>query len=414
MSNPVPAARQMEFQNWEFGLFIHFGVYTYKDLPGADVKNPAIFNPSKLDCDQWIQTARNAGMRYAVMTSKHHDGFCLWPTRHGSFSVKQSPWKNGKGDVVREFTDACRRHDMKIGIYYSPYDMYAPLYKNDPKGYDDYFIGHMRELMGHYGKVDIIWFDGANSEGHTFDWPRISAEIRKLQPDILFFSMGDPDFRWIGNEFGLAPAGTSEIAPVRVSSDKSRIGTPGWLPAEADCRMRRHSWGWDAHDEHTVKSVDELMGLYYYSVGRGTNLLLNIGPDPDGLLPEKDASRLIEFGAEIKRRFSNPVATFDKLERMGNRWIFQRPEYTLIDCLVLQEDIGRGERVKRFALQIHQGDPHTDRMEPITIYEGTIIGHKAIVPIPPVAVMNMVVNVLEADGEVHMRNIEYHCTCKNA
>jgi len=413
MSAILPRARQLEFQEWEFGLFIHLGVYTYNDLPGSKRDDPNTFSPRKLDCGQWIRTARDAGMRYAVLTAKHHDGFCLWPTAHGDFSTRQSRWRSGKGDVVREFTDACRKYGLKTGIYYSPYDAAMPLYKSDPKAYDDYLIAHMRELMGNYGPIDIIWFDGANSEGHPFDWPRIVVEIRRMQPEILFFSMGDPDYRWIGNEFGLAGVHTSAIAATEYALDPAQKSVLRWLPGEADCRMRRHSWGWSAHDEHTVKSIDELMGLYYYSIGRGCNLLLNIGPDPDGLLPSADARRLLEFGREIRRRFSSPVATLDKIERMGNRWIFQKPDFTLVDHVVLQEDLRYGEHVKRFALQIHQGDPHNDRMPPITLWEGTHIGHKAIVRIPPVAIMNMVVNVLEADGEVHMRNIEYHYIGEN-
>ena len=185
MKSIVPTTRQIEFQDWEFGLFIHLGMYTYREEQNGRKyrrQDTSLFAPEELNCDQWIGTAKEAGMRYAVLTCKHHEGFCLWPSEFGDYSTKYSSWRGGKGDVVKDFTDACHRHGVKVGIYYSPFDASTPLYDNDFKAYDDYFIGHMRELLGNYGTVDMVWFDGCHSESHQYDWDRIAAEIHALAP----------------------------------------------------------------------------------------------------------------------------------------------------------------------------------------------------------------------------------------
>ncbi|MHB1356920.1 MAG: alpha-L-fucosidase, partial [Anaerolineae bacterium] len=203
----IPTARQLEYQDWEFGLFLHFGLRTfyegYRDWDERRM-SPAAFNPSQLDCDQWVRIAAQAGVRYMVLVAKHHDGFANWPSRYTDFSVASSPWRAGGGDVVREFTQACAKYGMKTGLYYSPADINCPVYQ-DPGAYDDYFINQISELLVPYGPIDILWFDGCGSNDHLYDWPRIMGEIRRMQPNILIFNMGDPDFRWVGNESGLAP-----------------------------------------------------------------------------------------------------------------------------------------------------------------------------------------------------------------
>src|SRR5699024_9158982 len=204
-----PSPKQLAFQDWEFGLFIHFGLRTfyegYVDFDEREM-SPTSFNPTNLDCEQWVLTAKEAGMEYAVLTAKHHDGFSNWPSQYTNFSVAQTPWRDGQGDVVNEFIKACRKHDIKPGIYYSTYDGDADFYNDkDGKAYDDYFVNQITELLTNYGDIDILWFDGAGSEGHTYDWPRIIKTIRSLQPNILIFNMADPNFRWIGNEDGIAP-----------------------------------------------------------------------------------------------------------------------------------------------------------------------------------------------------------------
>ena len=287
MKTAIPTARRLEYQDWEFGMFMHFGIRTFyeghRDWDGKPMSAEK-FNPSNLDCNQWVETAKKAGMRYMVLTAKHHDGFANWPSKYTDFSVARAQWRGGKGDVIREFTDACRRGGMKCGLYYSPADWSCPVYKEE-KAYDDYFINQVGEILTGYGDLDILWFDGCGSEGHTYDWKRIMGEVRRMQPRILIFNMGDPDFRWVGNESGLAPipCWNTVVDSPHVEAPLVEKGTPLWLPAECDCMMRFSNWFYEDADKDRVKGLDELMGLYYYSVGRGCNLMINIGPDRSGL-----------------------------------------------------------------------------------------------------------------------------------
>ena len=225
-----PTPRQLEYQDWEFGIFLHFGIRTFyeghRDWDGNPM-DPGAFNPAELDCEQWAETARAGGANYMVLVAKHHDGFANWPSQYTDFSVASSPWRDGRGDVVRAFADACRKHDLKVGLYYSPADWKCPFYE-DAKAYDDYFINQVSEILTPYGPVDMLWFDGCGSENHTYDWPRIIGEIRRMQPDILIFNMGDPDYRWCGNEAGLAPYPYSNVAGCgRLFHSNERAGAAG-------------------------------------------------------------------------------------------------------------------------------------------------------------------------------------------
>ncbi len=410
----LPTSRQLEYQNWEFGMFLHFGIRTFYDYTndfGNAKMDPARFNPSELDCENWVKTAKDAGMKYLVLVAKHHDGFALWPSAYTAFCVKSSPWKQGKGDVVREFTDACRKHGMAIGLYYSPFDADSTAYA-DPKGYDDYFINQISELLLNYGKIDMLWFDGCGSEGHTYDWKRIIGRIRDMQKELLIFGSADPNYRWVGNEAGFAPSPCFNVVnevPVSILTDeKDRIsGTESrWLPAECDCRMRYSNWFFNQHDADTVKSLDELMGIYYYSVGRGCNLLLNIGPDRRGLLPQRDAENLLAMGMEIKRRFSSPVLQLKDFGRNGNVWSFKPKEKILIDHLIVSEDIRFGESVTRFRIQVKPG---TDA---VTVYEGTSIGHKAICQFPPICATTILFEVLDSTGDISIDTLNVYNTHK--
>jgi alpha-L-fucosidase len=407
----TPTPRQMAFQDWEFGLFLHFGIRTFceghVDWDGKRM-DPAAFDPARLDCGQWARAARSAGARYMVLTAKHHDGFANWPSKHTSFSVAASPWQGGQGDVIRQFTAACRDHDLHVGLYYSPAEWGNPAF-DDPAAYDEYFLGQMTELLGNYGPIDILWFDGCGSEGHEYDWPRICGEIRRLQPDVLLFNMGQPDYRWVGNESGLVPMPCwNTVREVDVSirtTDKETVaGEAGrWLPVECPCRLRERNWFYSDADADTVKSVEELMGLYYYTVGRGGNLLLNVGPDRRGLLPDRDAARLAEFGREIRRRFARPVAGTDDFRRDGNAWQCEFDPAVLVDHAVLREDLSGGESVRRFRVAI---DSYPYGRAPIVLHEGHHVGHKAICRFPLVRAKAVRVEVTEADGPVALRSIE--------
>jgi alpha-L-fucosidase len=411
-----PTEKQLSFLEWELGLFLHFGIRTFHeghtDWDGRAM-SPEAFLPSALDCRQWIETASEAGFRYAVLTAKHHDGFANWPTKYSGYSVAASPWKDGQGDVVREFVDACAAFGVKSGLYYSPAD--DSLNKSDwtASSYDDYFVNQVTELLTGYGEIDVLWFDGSGSEGHTYDWPRIIGEIRRLQPGIRIFNMGDPDFRWIGNEAGLAPEfnwNEVDAVPFSIHTEaKERVGADGhvWLPAECDCRMREENWFYSERDEHTVKSLDELMGLYDYSVGRGANLLINIGPDRRGLLPDKDAARLREFGAEIRSRFGRPLFRAEDFVREGDRYAVRAERPFLLNHAALMEPLRDGQRIKRFRILI-KPYPYGD---PICVYEGSTVGHKRIASFPTVRTREAFVEAFGDDGPAELEDIRlFHAT----
>jgi len=409
----VPTPRQLEYQDWEMGVFFHFGIRTFyeghRDWDGKPMP-PEGFQPAGLNCDQWIVSAKRAGMRYAVLVCKHHDGFANWPSKYSTYSVAQSPWKDGKGDVVREFVEACRRHGMKIGMYYSPAEWGNPAFK-DARAYDEHFLNQITELLGGYGPIDILWFDGCGSEGHPYDWPRIVREIRRLQDHLLIFSMGDPDFRWVGNEAGVASLPTWNTAMGVRLSDAAAPGTSPaerslWLPAECDCMMRWHCWFYEEADVETVKPLDELMGLYYLSVGRGANLLINIGPDRRGLLPDADRDALLAFGQEVRRRFGQPLAHLADGKATASGWEYTATEPIYLDHLVIQEDLAQGEAVRRFAIHVQTGV--SGRM--VTLFEGRNLGHKAICRLPLVACRKVVVEITEADRPAHLREVTLHNT----
>ncbi|OPA81194.1 hypothetical protein BVG16_02370 [Paenibacillus selenitireducens] len=405
-----PTPRQLDYQDWEFGLFVHFGLRTfYEGYVDFDPRgmSPTMFNPEQLDCEQWIRTAKEAGMNYAVLTAKHHDGFSNWPSQYSTFSVAQSPWKEGKGDVVREFVEACRKYDVKPGLYYSPFDGSADFYNQDEQAYDDYFVNQITELLGNYGDIDILWFDGCGSEDHEYDWKRIIGEIRRLQPNILIFNMGDPNFRWVGNEDGIAPVPCWNVVDALefsiMTEEKESLSEKLWLPAECDVQMRSN-WFYSDSDDHTIKSLDQLMGLYYYSVGRGTNLLLNIGPDRQGLLPALDVKQLSDMGAEIRRRFDNPIATISGASNPSMEWVYEPAQPHLVDHIVIQEDLSEGEHIRQFQINIMTEKSHRT----VPVYVGQNIGHKAIIRIPPVKARSIALAVTQTDGQPSIQEMSFY------
>ncbi len=417
-----PTKRQLEYQDWELGVFVHFGIRTFheghRDWDGNENDMKAEnFNPSSLDCEQWARSAAEGGAKYMVLTAKHHDGFANWPSKYTNFSVASSPWKNGKGDVVREYVDACHKHGLKVGLYYSPADATSPLY-DDPQAYDDYFIDQISELLdGSYDSIDMLWFDGCGSENHEYDWKRITAEIRRMQPEILLFNMGDPDYRWIGNENGYAGMPHwNATSKLNFSIQTDRVDESGgelWLPGECDMRMRDINWFYSEKDECTVKSREELLGVYYYSIGRGCNMLINIGPDRRGLLPDADANALKSMWKEVSRRFSEPIATMSDFSRTDNFWTLSREvshndgimgNYMPIDHAIIQEDLSMGENIRRFRIKVTSpGVP-----QEITIYEGYNIGHKAICRFPLIRCNSITLEVLEASSPIKLRTIEFY------
>lgn len=344
MTALVPTPAQLRWQELGVGAFIHYGVNTFAGLEWSDGSlSPDIFNPTGLDADDWVAAAKQAGAKYLILTAKHHDGFCLWPTATTSYSVASSPWRDGQGDVVREAADACARAGLGFGIYVSPWDRNAECY-DDPERYDDFYIQQLTELCSNYGPLMELWFDGAGSDGRAYDWDRIAGVINKLQPEAMIFNMGHPTIRWVGNEDGLADDPVNYVVDQTPDSQytdsASQLLSEAYLPPECDVSIRR-GWFWDASDE--PKSVEHLLAIYYRSVGLGANLLLNLAPDRSGLIPAEDRSRLDELRSALDRRFAGRITVNVIGDDRGASLVLpQRTHFTHVE---LVEDLSGGQRI---------------------------------------------------------------------
>jgi alpha-L-fucosidase len=326
-----PTVGQLAWQEAGFGVFFHFGVNTFNGREWSDgTLSPETFSPVDFDAAQWIGVVREAGAKYVVLTAKHHDGFCLWPTDTTDYSVKSSPWRDGKSDVVGELAQACREAGLGFGLYLSPWDRNTGCYA-DPEAYDRFYAAQLTELCTRYGELFEIWFDGAGSEGRSYDWEANMTVIDEHQPQAMVFNMGRRTIRWAGNEDGLA----SE--PVTYVKDGV------YLPPECDVAIRAH-WFWQADDAHTLKSKEHLLAIWYRSIGLGAGLLLNLGPDPQGRIDDADAARLIEVSTELAQRFANPIAsTLD-----GEVASFGEP--VTFDHLELREDLLDGQHLDGYRI----------------------------------------------------------------
>ncbi len=369
-----PTKLQLEWQKKETGMFCHFGINTFNGKEWSDgTLDPASFNPTKLDARQWVSVAKQAGMKYMIFTTKHHDGFCLWPTETTDYSVKSSQWKDGKGDVVGEVVEACREADMPLGLYLSPWDRHEPCYA-DKEAYDKFYIRQLTEICTNYGEIFEIWLDGAGSEGRVYDWAAIMDVKEKYQPQAMVFNMGTPTIRWVGNEDGLAcdPCNycvqSTMVSAFTKDSEQLDSIDGKYLPPECDVPIRSN-WFWQPDDLDTLKSFEHLMGIYYRSVGYGANLLLNVPPNREGLLDENDTKRLLEMSSEIEKRFATPAAT-GKIEKNGSAFIVDFGAETDFDHLVLQEEISDGQKVNEYNIYID------DKNEPFT--KGFTVGYKKI------------------------------------
>ncbi len=406
----IPTQKQLDFLDWEFGVFFHFGIRSFfpghKDWDGIPMPASA-FNPTNLDCGQWCRIAAKAGARYAILVTKHHDGFANWPSKYSDYSVAQSPWRDGKGDVVKEFTTACRAYGLKVGLYYSPAQWGGAVSFEKPAEYDDYFIAQITELLSNYGKIDYLWFDGCGSNGHEYDKKRIIDTIRGLQPEIRIFGMWDPDTRWVGNEDGYADMPNDNLKSGDWVTEGER-----WLPAECDMKLRTAWFDCEANED-TIKSVDELIGNYEYSVGRGANLLLNVGPDARGMIPEADAKRLLEFGAAIRDRYANPLAFGEMKDNGDCVWSIRlrpgtiaksegQPGTELVNTLVIEEDLTEGQAVREYVVEARL--PHYTNQK-LRVYRGDTIGHKAIVHFPAIRTSELFVRVLDAGDGARLKAI---------
>jgi len=412
---PVPSLSQLAWQRDELAMFIHFGVNTFSNREwGEGKEDPAIFNPTRLDAAQWARTARDAGFKAMILTAKHHDGFCLWPTKTTRHSVASSPFRGGNGDVVREFVDACRHENLRVGLYCSPWDRNSPVYGDSPR-YNDTFCDQLTELLTQYGPVHEVWFDGANGEGpngrkQEYDWPRFWAHVRKLQPDAVMFSDAGPDVRWIGNERGVAgdtnwstvdPSvvpvpGMSGDAVMRMLQDGDPSGS-AWRPGETDVSIRP-GWFYHPAEDTRVKSVEQLVELYFTSVGRNSKLLLNVPPTPEGLLHDVDVSRLIGMRRQLDALFSvNQAEIVRRNWRQapnGSVLELTLPEPRPVSILEAREDITRGQVVSQYIIEGGNGESWT------TLARGTTIGYRRLHRVSPVTVSRLRLTIEDAVGPV--------------
>ena len=399
----VPTDQQLKWQQMELTAFLHFGINTFTGREWGDGKeDPALFNPVSLDCEQWVRALKAGGFKMAILTAKHHDGFCLWPTKTTRHSVASSPWKEGKGDVVRELRDACRKYGLKFGVYLSPWDRNAECY-GQGEAYNQFFIEQLTELLTNYGEVHEVWFDGANGEGpngkkQEYDWEAVEQTIRRLQPKAVTAIMGD-DVRWVGNEKGIGREtewSATVLAPgiyTRAEEQNQRLGVSStaqdlggrkvladakelfWYPSEVDVSIRP-GWFYHTDQDNQVKSLAHLADIYFQSVGYNSVLLLNIPPDKNGLIHETDARRLEELATYLRHTFD------DNYLKKGNaRWMarsgdfkeFQVKKNALVNTLLIQEDIAKGQRIERFLLE---GCVEGNWQK---LAEGTTVGYKRLV-----------------------------------
>ncbi len=371
-------------------MFVHFGVNTFTDREWGDGReDPRIFAPARLDTRQWARAARAGGFRAMILTAKHHDGFCLWPTKTTDHSVA-----GGFGrDVVREFVDACRAEGLKAGVYLSPWDRHEPSY-GDSVRYNDFYCAQLTELLTQYGSIDEVWFDGANGEGpngkkQTYDWPRVWSLVRTLQPRAIMFSDAGPDVRWIGNENGAAgetnwstvdPAvvpfpGASGGAVMRMLQQGDPAGTV-WRPGETDVSIRP---GWFHHpaEDDRVKSVDALVNLYFTSVGRNSKLLLNVPPTRGGVLHGTDEARLAAMHDRLATLLGDNLAADRDVtwRRTGQRTAVAELDLgrtVRIGIADLREDISHGQTIARYTLEGADAGPWR------TLARGTTIGFRKL------------------------------------
>ncbi|MBO9618486.1 MAG: alpha-L-fucosidase [Niabella sp.] len=440
---PVPSANQLAWHKLETYAFIHFTTNTFTDKEwGYGDEDPKVFNPTKVDATQWATVLKQTGFKAMILTTKHHDGFTLWPSKYTDHSVKNSPWKNGKGDIVKEASEAAKKAGLKFGVYLSPWDRNRADYGTP--SYITYYRNQLKELFSNYGPIFEMWFDGANGgdgyyggkrekrkiNGATFyDWPTTLKMVRSMQPNVLFFSDAGPDIRWVGNERGMAgETNWNTITPDTLYAGKAGIekllntgsadGTK-WIPAEVDVSIRP-GWFYHASEDSKVKTPEQLFDVYLTSVGRGSNLLLNIPPDRNGAFHPEDVRSLYGFKKLLDERFSRNLAKGAKITTSNTRgnaaayngakmidgnentyWAtddgiinasFEAvlPAPKEIKYVVLQEYIPLGQRVKSFTVEVFNNGNWKQ------VANETTIGYKRILKIDPVKTNKVRVTITDS------------------
>ena len=418
-----PSARQLAWHELEFYAFIHFGMNTFTNREWGDGReSPALFQPSAFDARQWARAVRSAGMRGIILTAKHHDGFCLWPSAYTEHSVKHSPWKR---DAVREVADACRAEGLRFGVYLSPWDRHEPSYGRGHE-YDDYFVHQLTELATGYGELFAFWFDGACGEGtngkrQIYDWERYFAVIRRLQPGAVISVCG-PDVRWCGNEAGHCRESEWSVVPSelrnaertqslsqqaddpafarRIDSTQDDLGSRAaianarelvWYPAEVNTSIRP-GWFYHPEQDESVRTADELFGIYLNSVGANAAFLLNIPPDARGRIADPDLKALSELGARIHSELERPPRFRLSSVPAPGEIAIPLQEEVFVDYVIFKEDIARGQRIER-------GEIALDGEVKCAF---TVIGHKRICPFHAPARREIAIRIPESRAETEI------------
>ena len=449
---PVPEPKQVEWQQMETYAFIHFGLNTFNDREwGYGDTDPKTFNPTNLDCEQWAQTLVKAGMKGVILTAKHHDGFCLWPFEGTDYSVKNSPWKNGQGNVVKELSEACKKYGLKFAVYLSPWDRHQANY-GTPE-YLPYFYAQLHDLLTNYGPVFEVWFDGANGgdgwyggakdirtidRKNYYNYPRIYEMLDSIQPQAIIFSDGGPGCRWVGNEKGFAGATNwsflrkGEVHPGYDKSYELQYGHPDgnqWVPAECDVSIRL-GWFYHPEEDDRVKSPDQLVDLYYHSVGHNATLLLNFPVDRRGLIHPVDSANAVRFHEMIQQQlktnlvagmtpkvsnerggdfvasaltddnFDTYWATEDGVTTADIEFSFDTP--TRMNRMMLQEYIPLGQRVKAFVVEYLDKDTWL----PVKLNEETTtIGYKRLLRFETVETKGIRIRITDARGPLCLSSV---------
>lgn len=425
----IPSEDQVNWQQMEYYMFVHFGPNTFTDVEWGDGKeDPKVFNPSDVDCRQWAATAKAAGMKGIIITAKHHDGFCLWPSKYSTHTVRESLWKDGKGDLLKELSDACREYGLKFGVYLSPWDQNHPAYGTPD--YNQVFANTLNEVLSSYGEVFEQWFDGANGEGkdgkkQVYDWDLFHSTVYRNQPHAVIFSDVGPGCRWMGNEQGVA--GETNWSTLNVKGFAPGHGSPAvdvlntgvqggeaWVPAETDVSIRP-GWFYSPSTDDKVKSVDKLMDIYYTSIGRNSNLLLNVPADRRGKIHPNDSIRLMEFRKAVDDSFANDLVVGANISASNTRgnsskfsvanlqdngyntyWATDDNNLTpsleidlkgtqSFNRLLLQEYIPLGQRVSSFDVK-YWDDAKNDWVE---LLKATTIGYKRILRFPTITTQKL-------------------------
>jgi alpha-L-fucosidase len=401
---PTPTKQQLAWHEKEFYLFMHFGPNTFTNLEwGKGSEDPNVFNPTAIDCNQWASIAKAAGAKGIIITAKHHDGFSLWPSKFSKHTVRESKWMNGKGDVIKMLSEACKKAGIEMGVYISPWDRNHPEYGT--AAYNDIYIQTMKELLTGYGNLTELWWDGANGEGPNgkklvYDFTSFKDSAMSYQPNILIFSDIGPHIRWVGNENGLinetnwnlldtAGFKRGEGAPANDTLNRGNFNGKNWMGAEADVSIRK---GWFYHEEEdsTVKSGKTLFNLYLNSVGHGGNLLLNVPPNRKGLIAPQDSAALMDFRKIREAAFKTNLFKNAVIKNTNNETAIYLTTPVSINSIQLQEQIKFGQRVIRF--EIYAGDKEADMKK---IAGSTTIGRKKIIQFPTTTAKCFKVKIME-------------------